>query len=149
MTARFRYNAALAIAAVVAFCGAIPLATSRWYLAFVLLVPLAVFVWAWRAGADVRDGQLVVRYPFRSRRIDPKSVRGFTVTHRRVSVVLADDSTHWLPAVSGGRLPYLTDALGLHVPGVSGPTEDGAPAATGDAERAADEALADEQHQKR
>ncbi|HEY3507428.1 MAG TPA: PH domain-containing protein [Actinocatenispora sp.] len=122
VTARFRYNAALAIAAFVAICGAVPLAASRWYLSFVLLVPLVVLVWAWRAGVDVRGDRgdhLVVRYPFHSRRIDAAEVRGFTITRRRVSAVLTDDSTHWLPAVSGTRLPLLTSALHLKVPTAS------------------------------
>ena len=41
-TVRFRHNQAILVAAVIAFIGALPLATARWYLLPVLLVPLAV-----------------------------------------------------------------------------------------------------------
>ena len=49
----FRQHSGLTIAGLVAFFGAIPFATSRWYLVPVLLVPLAVAVWAWRSGGSL------------------------------------------------------------------------------------------------
>ncbi len=115
MTAKFRYNAALAIAAFIALCGTVPFAAARWYLAFVLLIPLAVLLWGWRAGVDVRDGALVVRWALGSRRIERAQIQGFTITRRRVRVVLTDDRALWLPAVPGTRVPVLADAVGLNL----------------------------------
>ncbi|WP_018253771.1 PH domain-containing protein [Salinispora mooreana] len=60
-TLRFRHNQALLVAAVVAFFGALPLAAARWYLLPVLLVPLALGGWAWRAGTDVTAQGLRLR----------------------------------------------------------------------------------------
>ena len=51
-TVRFRYNQAILVAAIVAFIGALPLATARWWLLWVLLIPLALGAWAWRAGTE-------------------------------------------------------------------------------------------------
>lgn len=115
VTARFRYNAALPIAAFVALCGTVPLTVAGWPFAFVLLIPFAVLVWGWRAGVDVRGGRLVVRWPVGSRTIEPADIRGFTITHRRVSAVLADDRAVWLPAVPGTRVPVLAEAAGLQL----------------------------------
>ncbi|MGA8117206.1 MAG: hypothetical protein WCA46_26530 [Actinocatenispora sp.] len=136
LTAKFRYNAALAIAAFVALCGAVPLAASRWYLSVVLLVPLAVVLWGWRAGVDVRAGAMVVRWAVGGRRIDADEVTGFTITRRSVHAVLTDDRTVWLPAVPGTRVPVLTEALGLQV--TAGPADgaDTADAAQADAAQA-------------
>ncbi|BCJ34684.1 hypothetical protein Athai_21870 [Actinocatenispora thailandica] len=130
LTARFRYNAALPIAAFVALCGTVPLTVAGWPFAFVLLIPFAVLVWGWRAGVDVRAGRLVVRWPVGSRTIEPADIRGFTITHRRVSAVLAGDRTVWLPSVPGTRVPVLAEALGLQVAGAEedGDADDGGPA---------------------
>lgn len=112
-TAKFRYNAALAIAGFVALCGAVPLAASRWYLWFVLLAPVAVMMWGARAGVDVRDGALAVRWAVGGRRVDAGRIAGFTITYRAVRAVLDDGRTVWLPAVPGSRVPVLADAVGL------------------------------------
>ena len=66
---KFRYNAAITIAAVVAFFGAVPLATSRAYLLPILLVPILVAIWGWRAGTDVSTAGLRIRALFGSRLI--------------------------------------------------------------------------------
>ena len=52
---RFRHHTGLAIAGLVAMIGAIPLATVRWYLTPILLIPAAVAVWGWRAGTDADE----------------------------------------------------------------------------------------------
>ncbi|MEV0841326.1 PH domain-containing protein [Actinocatenispora sera] len=123
VTARFRYNAAMPIAAFVALCGTVPLTVAGWPFAFVLLIPFAVLVWGWRAGVDVRGGRLVVRWPVGSRTIEPADIRGFTITHRRVSAVLADDRAVWLPAVPGTRVPVLAETLDLRVAGAPAAAE--------------------------
>ena len=58
---RFRHHSGLAIAGLVAFFGAIPVASYRWYLAPILLVPAAVAIWGWRAGTDADEHGLTVR----------------------------------------------------------------------------------------
>ncbi|MGW5673384.1 PH domain-containing protein, partial [Micromonospora sp. NPDC003776] len=68
-TVRFRHNQAILVAAIVAFIGALPLATARWWLLWVLLIPLAVAVWAWRAGTDADPGELRLRALLGQRRI--------------------------------------------------------------------------------
>jgi hypothetical protein len=115
LTAKFRYNAALAIAGFVALCGTVPLAAAGWYLLFVMLVPLAVVVWGLRAGVDVRDGELRVRWGIGGRRVDAAAIAGFTITHRAVRAVLVGGRTVWLPSVPGTRVPVLAEAVGLHL----------------------------------
>lgn len=54
---RFRYNAAVAVAAVIAMIGTLPLIKASPWFAALALLPGIVAVWAWRAGTDVdRDG---------------------------------------------------------------------------------------------
>lgn len=135
LKAKFRYNAALPIAAFVALCGAVPLAATRWYLLFILLIPLVVLVWGLRAGVDVTDGVLRVRWAVGSRRIDAADIAGFTITHRAVRAVLTDGRAVWLPSVPGTRVPVLAEAVGLHLAtgdqgtGADTPTDDN-PSAT-------------------
>jgi hypothetical protein len=108
---RFRYHAALAVAAVVALIGAIPLAASAWYLTPILLVPLAVAVWAWRAGTDAGPDGLVVRALLGRRRIPWSSVTELIPDERgRVHAMLADGMAVPLPAVTARDLPQLTAA---------------------------------------
>lgn len=132
--ARFRYNAAIPIAGLVLLFAALPVAASRWYLAPIELVPLAVVVWGWLAGVDVRARELVVRYVVGRRRLALDDVRGFTVTRRRVSAVRPDDSSLWLPGVTPAALPRLARAAGLWVPGSESPasTEKSSSAAADD-----------------
>lgn len=123
-TAKFRYNAALAIAGFVALCGAVPLAASRWYLWFILLVPVAVMMWGARAGVDVRDGGLAVRWAVGGRHVDASRITGFTITHRAVRAVLDDNRRVWLPAVPGTRVPVLAEAVGLTLARPAAPASD-------------------------
>ena len=68
-TLRFRHSSALAVAGVIAAIAAVPmLAASPWF-ALVLLVPLAVALWAWRAGTDADADGLRVRAAFGSSRV--------------------------------------------------------------------------------
>jgi hypothetical protein len=121
--AKFRYNAAIPIAGLILLFGALPLAASRWYLAPVELVPLAIVLWGWLVGVDVRASELVVRYPVGRRHLALADVRGFTVTRRRVAAVRPDDSRRWLPGVTAATLPRLTEACGFRVPASTSPAD--------------------------
>ena len=60
-TVRFRHHQAILVAAIIAFIGAIPLAGAAAYLAPILVIPLAVAAWAWRAGTDADHRGVRVR----------------------------------------------------------------------------------------
>ncbi|GAB3172172.1 hypothetical protein GCM10027259_08510 [Micromonospora palomenae] len=117
-TIRFRYNQAILVAAIVAFIGALPLATAEWYLLPVLLIPLAVAVWAWRAGTDANGRELRLRALAGSRRIAWDRVVELTADPRGRAVARLDDGQEvMLPAVRGTDLPRLVSATGQHLPG--------------------------------
>ena len=116
-TVRFRYNQAILVAAIIAFVGALPLANSRVYLLPVLLVPLAVAVWAWRAGTDADARELRVRALAGQRRIDWDRVLELTSDQRGRAVARLDDGHQViLPAVRGADLPRLVAATGQTLP---------------------------------
>ncbi|MEH1053859.1 PH domain-containing protein [Micromonospora sp. CPCC 206171] len=117
-TIRFRYNQAILVAAIVAFIGALPLATAEWYLLPVLLIPLAVAVWAWRAGTDADRRELRLRALAGSRRIAWDRVVELTADPRGRAVARLDDGQEvMLPAVRDTDLPRLVSATGQHLPG--------------------------------
>ncbi|MET7667507.1 PH domain-containing protein [Micromonospora luteifusca] len=117
-TVRFRYNQAILVAAVIAFIGALPLANARGYLLPVLLVPLAVAVWAWRAGTDADARELRVRALVGQRRIDWDQVLELTTDQRGRAVARLDDGQQvTLPAVRSVDLPRLVSATGQALPG--------------------------------
>jgi PH (Pleckstrin Homology) domain-containing protein len=110
---KFRYNAAYWVAAIVALISAIPLATTRWYLAPIALIPLAVAVWAWRAGTDVDASGVRVRALLGSRAIPWSRVESLTVGPRgRVYAQLTGGTAVRLSAVGGADLPRLIAASG-------------------------------------
>jgi hypothetical protein len=109
---KFRHNSAISIAGLVAFFGAIPLATARWYLAPILLVPLAVGFWGWRAGTDADQTGVSVRALFGRRRLPWDQITGFAHANRRVRATLAGGSAVPLPAVTPDDLPRLVAAGG-------------------------------------
>ena len=63
---RVRRSGALVVAALIGLVGTVPLAGARRELAPILLVPLLILVWAWRAGTDVYPDRLKVRALFGS-----------------------------------------------------------------------------------
>ncbi|MGI5522980.1 PH domain-containing protein [Micromonospora sp. CA-259024] len=116
-TVRFRYNQAILVAAVIAFIGALPLANARAYLLPVLLVPLAVALWAWRAGTDADARGLRLRALAGQRRIDWDQVIELTTDQRARAVARLDDGQQVvLPAVRGADLPRLISATGQTLP---------------------------------
>ncbi|KAB1936956.1 PH domain-containing protein [Micromonospora sp. ALFpr18c] len=122
-TVRFRYNQAILVAAVIAFIGALPLANARGYLLPVLLVPLGVAVWAWRAGTDADARGLRLRALTGQRRIDWDQVVELTTDPRGRAVARLDDGRQvTLPAVRGVDLPRLVSATGQTLPGETAET---------------------------
>jgi hypothetical protein len=114
-TVKFRYNVGIAVAGLVAFFGAVPVATVHWYLAPILLVPLAVLLWGWRAGTDAdRDG-LTVRALLGGRRLPWARITGLVPDGRRVVAVLDGGTFVRLPAVGPADLPRLVAASGQEV----------------------------------
>ncbi|MCG5439287.1 PH domain-containing protein [Micromonospora foliorum] len=120
-TVRFRYNQAILVAAIIAFVGALPLANARAYLLPVLLVPLAVAVWAWRAGTDADARELRIRALAGQRRIDWDRVLELTTDQRGRAVARLDDGHQvTLPAVRAADLPRLVAATGQSLPDAPG-----------------------------
>ncbi|MET8907204.1 PH domain-containing protein [Micromonospora sp. NPDC004551] len=120
-TVRFRYNQAILVAAIVAFIGALPLATARWWLLWVLLIPLALGVWAWRAGTDADARELRLRALLGQRRVPWGRVAELTADPRGRAVARLDDGeTLVLPAVRAADLPRLISATGQELPESAG-----------------------------
>jgi Bacterial PH domain len=148
--ARFRHNVSISIAGLVAFLGAVPIASSgfgreggtpawAYPLLLILLIPILVMVWGWRAGTDAdRDG-LRLRALFGSRRVPWSQVNALVPQGRKVVAVLADGGSIVLPAVAKADLPRLVAASGNELPS----SEPAADEATAD-EAAVDETATDE-----
>lgn len=125
---RFRHSQAITVATVIAFAGALPLAAARWFLTPVLLVPLLIGIWAWRAGTDAgRDG-VRVRALLRSRLIGWTEVAAVGADSRgRVLAQLTGGQTVALAAVRPADLPRLVAASGRPLSGTAGPVPDPLP----------------------
>jgi hypothetical protein len=109
---RFRPHGAIAIAALVALLGAIPLASAGWYYLPILLVPLVIVVWALRAGTEVSPDGLRVRALLGERRIGWSDVSELGADPRgRVLARLTNGQLVPLTAVRDRDLPRLA-ALG-------------------------------------
>jgi len=109
---KFRQSTAVPLAALVAFLGASALATQRWWLLPLLLVPAAVFWWGLRSGVDADTDSLRVRGLLGSRAVPWSEVTGFRVEARRVHASLTNGNELLLPAVTPDELPALIAAGG-------------------------------------
>jgi hypothetical protein len=110
---KFRYNAAVSIAGIVAFLGAIPVATTNWYLLPILLVPALVAVWGWRAGTDADASGVRVRALFGSRTFPWSRITHLAPDARgRVHAALDDGRAVRLAAVGTAQLHRLVAASG-------------------------------------
>jgi hypothetical protein len=119
-TVRFRHSQAILVAAIIAFIGALPLGGYKWFLAPVLLVPLAVAVWAWRAGTDADPSGLRMRALFGQRHIPWSDISELAPDARgRAVAVLRDGRAVTLPAVRAVDLPRLVAASGQSVSGTA------------------------------
>ncbi|MEU7761860.1 MULTISPECIES: PH domain-containing protein [Micromonospora] len=120
-TVRFRHNQAILVAAIVAFIGALPLASARWWLLWVLLVPLAVAVWAWRAGTDADARELRLRALVGQRRVPWNRVAELAGDSRgRAMARLDDGEVVMLPAVRATELSRLIAVTGQELPDADG-----------------------------
>jgi hypothetical protein len=120
-TIRFRHHQAILVAAIIAFIGAIPLASGSPYLVPVLLIPLAIAVWAWRAGTDADRQGVRVRALIGRREVPWSAIaelgadpRGRVLARRHDGVVVQ------LTAVTRDDLPRLVAASGQELR-VAGP----------------------------
>lgn len=121
---RFRHSQAIAVAALIAFLGALPLATARWYLLPLLLVPPLIGIWSWRAGTDADPSGVRVRALLRQRHLPWSEIVELAADPRgRVVARLTADRTLPLPAVRAADLPRLIAASGQ--PLVGGGRSDG------------------------
>lgn len=112
MTTKFRQSTAVPLAAFVALVSASALATQRWWLLPVLLVPLAALWWGLRSGVDVDADALHVRGFLGSRVVPWPEVAGFRLVGRRVHAELTNGNELPLPAVNAAELPSLIAAGG-------------------------------------
>jgi hypothetical protein len=83
-----------------------------WPFAVLPVVPLAVAIWAWRSGTDVRRDGLVVRALLAKRGIPWTQVDALVPEQRRVHARLANGRVVTLPAVTRDDLPKLVEASG-------------------------------------
>jgi hypothetical protein len=110
---RYRHNAAIAVAAVVATIAASSLASWAVWLLPLLLVPVAVAIWAWRAGTDVDADGFTVRAALGSRRVAWSEVAELVPDRQgRVTAHLASGSALTLTAVPATDLPRLAATAG-------------------------------------
>ncbi len=107
----FRYGAAERAAAVIWLLAATALATTRWWLLPVLLVPLAALAAAFRLGTDITAEGITIRAVVVQRRMPWAEVAEFRPDGaRRVVVVRTDGRAVRLPAVRPADLARLTRA---------------------------------------
>jgi hypothetical protein len=108
---RVRKTGALLVAAVIAFVGAVPLAGAGWEWAPVLLIPIAVFAWAWRAGTDVYPDELRVRALFGSTRVPWTQITELAPDARgQISALLDNGNVIRLTGVTKDNLPRVLAA---------------------------------------
>jgi hypothetical protein len=109
----FRKPAALAITALLALIGSVSLASQGGWLVLVPLIPLAVAIWAWRAGTDVNTYGIRVRALLGSRVVSWDDVEALVPDQRGgVVAVLTNDTALRLTAVKETDLPRILAASG-------------------------------------
>lgn len=112
-TVRFRPHGAIAIAALIALIGAIPVASAGWYLTPILLLPLGIALWAVRAGTDANPEGVRVRALIGQRRIAWAQISELAADPRGRAVArLTNGQVVPLPAVRAKDLPALLEASG-------------------------------------
>ena len=113
---RVRKSGALLVAAMIAFAGTVPLAGARCELTPILLVPLVVGIWAWRAGTDVYADRLRVRALIGSTVLPWERVAELAPDRRKRIVALLDNGNVIpLTGVTTANLPAVLEAAGRSV----------------------------------
>jgi len=108
---RVRKTGALLVAAMIAFVSAVPIAGARWELTPILLIPAAVFVWAWRAGTDVYADELRVKALIGSTRVPwPRIAELGPGPRGQVSALLDNGHVIRLTGVTTDNLPRVLAA---------------------------------------
>ncbi|MEU4619137.1 PH domain-containing protein [Actinoplanes sp. NPDC023801] len=116
---RIRKSGAVLVAALIGLVGTVPLAGSSWALSPLLLIPLVVLVWAWRAGTDVYPDELRVRALFGGSRVPFDRISELAPDARgRVSALLDNGNVIRLTGVTRDNLPLMLEASG-HAAGAS------------------------------
>jgi len=102
---RVRKSGALLVAALIAFVGTVPVAGARWELSVLLLIPLAVLIWAWRAGTDVFPDRLRVRAMLGSTSVPWADIAELAPDDRgRVAALLTSGNVIQLTGVTAANL---------------------------------------------
>jgi hypothetical protein len=118
---RVRKSGAVLVAALIALVSAVPLAGAAWVLTPVLLIPLAVLLWAWRAGTDVYADELRVRALFGGSRVPWSRITELAPDQRgRVSALLDNGNVIRLTGVNRDNLPLVLAASGHPIEGSAG-----------------------------
>jgi hypothetical protein len=122
---RVRRSGALVVAALIALVGTIPFAGTKWVLAPILLIPLLVLIWAWRAGTDVYPDRLRVRALFGSTTVPWERVAELAPDRQgRVSALLDNGNVIRLTGVTTDNLPRVIAAGGQRMSGTGSVTVD-------------------------
>jgi hypothetical protein len=110
---RVRKTGALLVAGVIAFVGTVPLAGASRALAWVLIVPAAAIVWAWRAGTDVYADELRVKALVGSNRVPWSSIAELAPDERgHISALLDNGNAIRLTGVTRDNLARVLSAAG-------------------------------------
>ena len=113
---RVRKSGALIVAALIAFVGTAPFAGASWQLAPIMLIPLAILVWTWRAGTDVFTDRLRVRALFGSTTVPWSRVAELAPDERgQVFALLSDNKVLKLTGVTRRNLPNVIAASGQEI----------------------------------
>lgn len=107
---RFRPHGAIAIAALVALIGAVPLASAGWYYLPILLIPAVIVLWVLRAGTEVSAEGVRVRALLGERRIEWSEISELGSDRRgRVLARLNNGQVVPLTSVRDRDLPRLAE----------------------------------------
>ncbi|MDI6097736.1 PH domain-containing protein [Actinoplanes sp. NEAU-A12] len=110
---RVRKSGAVLVAALIGLVGTIPIAGSSWARTPLLLIPIAVLAWTWRAGTDVYPGELRVRALIGGSRVPFGRIAELAPDERgRVSALLDNGNVIRLTGVTRDNLPLVLQASG-------------------------------------
>jgi hypothetical protein len=104
---RFRHGAAERAAAVIWLAAGSAVATARWWLAPLLLLPLIAVLATFRRGTDVEDSGVTVHALLTRRHLPWEGIQDLRAAGRRVRLVRTDGRSIVLPAVRPADLAVL------------------------------------------